>query len=136
MLTVLLQGVREVEEWMSQTSGIPLEELRPHMFLLRDRDATGHLMRSATLPCTVLTLQALGMGCAVLFWTAWQLRRTGWLTDEHSDVGMRSLDPSCDRAVLAVLHSACCGVLNVLFWGPRAHQRKAAAGCQEAWTPW
>ena len=40
-----MQGVREVEEWMSQTSGIPLEELRPHMFLLRDRDATGHLMR-------------------------------------------------------------------------------------------
>ncbi|CAK0772226.1 hypothetical protein CVIRNUC_003941 [Coccomyxa viridis] len=39
------RGVREVEEWMSQTSGIPLEELRPHMFLLRDRDATGHLMR-------------------------------------------------------------------------------------------
>ena len=42
-----LQGVREVEEWMSQTSGIPLEELRPHMFLLRDRDATSHLMRCA-----------------------------------------------------------------------------------------
>jgi hypothetical protein len=40
-----MQGVREVEEWMSQTSGIPLEELRPHMFLLRDRDATSHLMR-------------------------------------------------------------------------------------------
>ena len=32
---------------MSQSSGIPLEELRPHMFLLRDRDATGHLMRCA-----------------------------------------------------------------------------------------
>ncbi|KAK9906766.1 hypothetical protein WJX75_007579 [Coccomyxa subellipsoidea] len=39
------RGVREVEEWMSQASGIPLEELRPHMFLLRDRDATSHLMR-------------------------------------------------------------------------------------------
>lgn len=32
---------------MSQASGIPLEELRPHMFLLRDRDATSHLMRCA-----------------------------------------------------------------------------------------
>ncbi len=32
---------------MSQSSGIPLEELRPHMFLLRDRDATSHLMRYA-----------------------------------------------------------------------------------------
>ena len=39
--------MREVEEWMSQSSGIPLEELRPHMFLLRDRDATSHLMRYA-----------------------------------------------------------------------------------------
>ena len=46
------QGVREVEEWMSQSSGIPLEELRPHMFLLRDRDATSHLMRSAPALCS------------------------------------------------------------------------------------
>lgn len=39
------RGVREVEEWMSKASGIPLEELRPYLFLLRDRDATGHLLR-------------------------------------------------------------------------------------------
>ena len=38
-------GVREVEEWMSRASGVPLDELRPYMFLLRDRDATGHLLR-------------------------------------------------------------------------------------------
>ncbi len=51
-LLILLgwQGVREVEEWMSQSSGIPLEELRPHMFLLRDRDATSHLMRFVSAP--------------------------------------------------------------------------------------
>ena len=30
---------------MSQTSGIPLAELRKHMFLFRDRDATAHLLR-------------------------------------------------------------------------------------------
>ena len=30
---------------MSRASGVPLEELRPHLFLLRDRDATGHLLR-------------------------------------------------------------------------------------------
>ncbi len=36
---------------MSQSSGIPLEELRPHMFLLRDRDATSHLMRSGLCCC-------------------------------------------------------------------------------------
>ncbi|KAG2491933.1 hypothetical protein HYH03_009666 [Edaphochlamys debaryana] len=39
------RGVREVEEWLSRTSGVPLEELRPYLFLLRDRDATHHLMR-------------------------------------------------------------------------------------------
>ena len=38
-------GVREVEEWMSRASGVPLDELRPYLFLLRDRDATGHLLR-------------------------------------------------------------------------------------------
>lgn len=39
------RGVREVEDWMSKSSGIPLEELRPYLFLLRDRDATHHLLR-------------------------------------------------------------------------------------------
>lgn len=39
------RSVREVEEWMSRASGVPLEELRPHLFLLRDRDATSHLLR-------------------------------------------------------------------------------------------
>ncbi len=39
------RGVREVEEWMAQASGVPLEELRPYLFLLRDRDATNHLLR-------------------------------------------------------------------------------------------
>lgn len=40
-----LQGVREIEEWMSRSSGIPLETLRKHLFLYRDRDATSHLLR-------------------------------------------------------------------------------------------
>jgi len=39
------RGVREVEEWLSRSSGVPLEELRPYLFLLRDRDATNHLLR-------------------------------------------------------------------------------------------
>lgn len=39
------RGVREVEEWLSHSSGVPLEELRPYLFLLRDRDATQHLLR-------------------------------------------------------------------------------------------
>ena len=78
MLAMLLQGVREVEEWMSQTSGIPLEELRPHMFLLRDRDATGHLMRSASPSCTIQALEAVSIGRILQLWAAWQLMRTGW----------------------------------------------------------
>lgn len=39
------RGVREVEEWLSRSSGVPLEDLRPYLFLLRDRDATHHLLR-------------------------------------------------------------------------------------------
>ena len=30
---------------MSRASGVPLDELRPYLFLQRDRDATGHLLR-------------------------------------------------------------------------------------------
>lgn len=40
-----LQGAREVEEWMVQSSGIPLDELRQYMFMYKNRDAIGHLMR-------------------------------------------------------------------------------------------
>jgi len=39
------RGVREIEEWMCRSSGIPLETLRQHLFLFRDRDATSHLLR-------------------------------------------------------------------------------------------
>eukprot|EP00775_Hariotina_reticulata_P007044 gene7044-7258_t len=39
------RGVREVEEWLSRSSGVPLQDLRPYLFLLRDRDATHHLLR-------------------------------------------------------------------------------------------
>lgn len=41
------RGVREVEDWLSRSSGVPLDELRPYLFLLRDRDATHHLLRVA-----------------------------------------------------------------------------------------
>jgi glutamyl-tRNA reductase len=39
------RGTREVEEWMSQASGVPLEELRQYMFLYHDGEATEHIMR-------------------------------------------------------------------------------------------
>ncbi|ERM93678.1 hypothetical protein AMTRI_Chr03g149680 [Amborella trichopoda] len=49
------RGIREVTEWMSKTSGIPVLELRQHLFLLRDTDATQHLFQvSAGLDSLVL----------------------------------------------------------------------------------
>ena len=48
---------------MSRSSGIPLEELRPHMFLFRDKDATGHLMRCALL--------CLFVSCMPRLWGFW-----------------------------------------------------------------
>ncbi|XP_039139549.1 glutamyl-tRNA reductase 2-like [Dioscorea cayenensis subsp. rotundata] len=49
------RGIREVTEWMSKTSGIPVSELRQHLFLLRDSDATRHLFQvSAGLDSLVL----------------------------------------------------------------------------------
>lgn len=39
------RGVKEVTEWMSKTSGISVEDLMEHIFILRDQDATQHLFR-------------------------------------------------------------------------------------------
>ncbi|KAK9110933.1 hypothetical protein Scep_018452 [Stephania cephalantha] len=40
-------GIREVTEWMAKKSGIPASELRQHLFLLRDNDATQHIFEVA-----------------------------------------------------------------------------------------
>ncbi|XP_010934366.1 glutamyl-tRNA reductase 2 [Elaeis guineensis] len=49
------RGIREVTEWMAKTSGIPVSELRQHLFMLRDSDATQHLFEvSAGLDSLVL----------------------------------------------------------------------------------
>ncbi|XP_042433921.1 glutamyl-tRNA reductase 2-like isoform X1 [Zingiber officinale] len=49
------RGIREVTEWMSKTSGIPVSELREHLFLLHDSDASRHLFEvSAGLDSLVL----------------------------------------------------------------------------------
>ncbi|KAM3195129.1 hypothetical protein ACQJBY_071287 [Aegilops geniculata] len=37
------RGIREIVDWMSKKSGIPASELREHLFMLRDSDATRHL---------------------------------------------------------------------------------------------
>ncbi|XP_078162297.1 glutamyl-tRNA reductase 2-like [Carex rostrata] len=49
------RGIKEVIDWMAKTSGIPAEELRQHLFMLRDSDATRHLFEvSAGLDSLVL----------------------------------------------------------------------------------
>ncbi|XP_030537940.1 glutamyl-tRNA reductase 1, chloroplastic [Rhodamnia argentea] len=49
------RGVKEVTEWMSKTSGIPVSELCQHQFLLYNGDATQHLFEvSAGLDSLVL----------------------------------------------------------------------------------
>lgn len=49
------RGVKEVTEWMSKTSGIPVSEICEHRFLLHDKDATQHIFEvSAGLDSLVL----------------------------------------------------------------------------------
>ncbi|XP_058221987.1 glutamyl-tRNA reductase 1, chloroplastic-like [Rhododendron vialii] len=49
------RGVKEVTEWMSKTSGIPVSEICEHRFLLYNKDATQHLFEvSAGLDSLVL----------------------------------------------------------------------------------
>ncbi|XP_022768534.1 glutamyl-tRNA reductase 1, chloroplastic-like [Durio zibethinus] len=49
------RGVKEVTEWMSKTSGIPVSEICEHRFLLYNKDATKHLFEvSAGLDSLVL----------------------------------------------------------------------------------
>jgi glutamyl-tRNA reductase len=39
------RGLREVEEWMVKHSGVELDALRENLFVLKDREATAHLLR-------------------------------------------------------------------------------------------
>ncbi|KAL6955321.1 Glutamyl-tRNA reductase 1, chloroplastic [Sarracenia purpurea var. burkii] len=49
------RGVKEVTEWMSKTSGVPVSEICQHRFLLYNKDATEHLFEvSAGLDSLVL----------------------------------------------------------------------------------
>ncbi|KDP35935.1 hypothetical protein JCGZ_09907 [Jatropha curcas] len=42
------RGVKEVTEWMSKISGIPISELSEHRFILYNEDATRHLFQVAS----------------------------------------------------------------------------------------
>lgn len=49
------RGVKEVTEWMSKVSGVPVSEISQHLFLLHNKDATKHLFEvSAGLDSLVL----------------------------------------------------------------------------------
>lgn len=49
------RGVKEVTEWMSKTSGVPVSEICKHRFLLYNNDATQHLFQvSAGLESLVI----------------------------------------------------------------------------------
>lgn len=49
------RGVKEVTEWMSKASGVPVSEISRHQFLLHNKDATKHLFEvSAGLDSLVL----------------------------------------------------------------------------------
>ncbi|KAJ0443075.1 putative glutamyl-tRNA reductase [Helianthus annuus] len=42
------RGVKEVTEWMSKVSGVPVSEISQHQFLLHNKDATKHLFEVST----------------------------------------------------------------------------------------
>lgn len=42
------RGIKEVMDWMAKASGIPVSELRKHLFILQDGDATQHLFEVAS----------------------------------------------------------------------------------------
>ncbi|KAK1431249.1 hypothetical protein QVD17_14574 [Tagetes erecta] len=49
------RGVKEITEWMSKVSGVPVSDIRRHQFLLYEKDATQHLFEvSAGLDSLVL----------------------------------------------------------------------------------
>ena len=39
------RGLKEVEDWMVKHSGVAVEELREHLFVLKDRESTSHLLK-------------------------------------------------------------------------------------------
>jgi hypothetical protein len=97
------RGVREVEDWLSRSSGVPLEELRPYLFLLRDRDATHHLMRVAG----GLDSLVMGEGQILAQVSRQKIARPLWLTP----LGLHSIsvNSSCLQCVCSSLgYLKCC----------------------------
>ena len=68
-IAIGMQGVREIEEWMSRTSGIPLETLRQYLFLFKDRDATSHLLRWTPSYCFACVFARRLLACSCQSWS-------------------------------------------------------------------
>lgn len=71
-------GIREVTQFLSEFSGLPLSQLRPHLFILLHQDAAMHLMRVAA----GLDSLVIGEGQILA-----QVKHTHKLGQQHSGAG-------------------------------------------------
>ncbi|PZO34726.1 MAG: glutamyl-tRNA reductase [Leptolyngbya sp.] len=85
------QGIREVTQFLSEHSGLPLQELRQHLFILLHQDAVTHLMRVAA----GLDSLVLGEGQILA-----QVKHAHQLAQQHKSMG-RVLDRLLKQSLTA-----------------------------------
>ncbi|WP_017300904.1 glutamyl-tRNA reductase [Nodosilinea nodulosa] len=85
------QGIREVTQFLSEHSGLPLHELRQHLFILLHQDAITHLMRVAA----GLDSLVLGEGQILA-----QVKHAHQLAQQHKSIG-RVLDRLLKQSLTA-----------------------------------
>ncbi|MBE9112537.1 glutamyl-tRNA reductase [Nodosilinea sp. LEGE 07298] len=85
------QGIREVIQFLSEHSGLPLHELRQHLFILLHQDAVNHLMRVAA----GLDSLVLGEGQILA-----QVKHAHQLAQQHKSIG-RVLDRLLKQSLTA-----------------------------------
>ncbi|MGF1519977.1 MAG: glutamyl-tRNA reductase [Nodosilinea sp.] len=85
------QGIREVTQFLSEHSGLPLHELRQHLFILLHQDAVTHLMRVAA----GLDSLVLGEGQILA-----QVKHAHQLAQQHKSIG-RVLDRLLKQSLTA-----------------------------------
>ncbi|MBD2231597.1 glutamyl-tRNA reductase [Phormidium tenue] len=85
------QGIREVTQFLSEHSGLPLHELRQHLFILLHQDAVNHLMRVAA----GLDSLVLGEGQILA-----QVKHAHQLAQQHKSIG-RVLDRLLKQSLTA-----------------------------------
>ncbi|MGB3309131.1 MAG: glutamyl-tRNA reductase [Nodosilinea sp.] len=85
------QGIRDVIQFLSEHSGLPLHELRQHLFILLHQDAINHLMRVAA----GLDSLVLGEGQILA-----QVKHAHQLAQQHKSIG-RVLDRLLKQSLTA-----------------------------------